>query len=120
MAHTNEVLFKVLIHNNSITGKFTAKTSLEHLKSELQVRKYIAFFYFNSNQKLTKYIFDNYLKALKKVLENRQFVFYVKELGQVPKIGFLRKVIFLILAIVYAITGKGITTFGQQIKKIKV
>jgi glycosyltransferase involved in cell wall biosynthesis len=120
MSHTNEVLFKVLIHDNSITGKFTDKISLKHLKSELQVRKYIAFFYLNNNQKLTKYIFDNYLKALKKVLENRQFLLYCKELYQVPTIGFVTKMKLFFIAVTYAITGKGIASFGRQIKKIKV
>jgi glycosyltransferase involved in cell wall biosynthesis len=120
MSHANEVLFKVLIHNDSITGKFSHKISLDHLKSELQVRKYIAFFYLNNKHKLTKYIFDNYLKALKKVLENRQFLFYCKELCQIPTIGLITKMKLFFIGVLYATTGKGLTSFGQQIKKIKI
>lgn len=120
ITYVNEVLFKVLIHSDSITGKFTAKTSLEHLQSELKVRKHIAFFYLNSEQTITKYIFDNYLKTLKKILENRQFLFCGKEIWLLPKIGWLTKVRLTVIAVLYAITGNGITIFSKTINAIKV
>lgn len=120
MVYVNEVLFKVLIHNDSITGKFTAKTSLDHLQSELKVRKQIAFFYINSEQKLTKYIFDNYLKTLKKILENRQFLFCGKEIWQLPLISWLTKVKLTAIAVLYAISGKGMMLFSKTINEIKV
>jgi glycosyltransferase involved in cell wall biosynthesis len=120
MTYVNDVLFKVLIHNDSITGKFVAKTSIEHLKSELKVRKHIAFFYLKHEQKPTKYIFDNYLKTIKKILENRQFFFAFQELWQVPKIGFSAKAQLYFIALGYALTGKGIASFSKAIKKIKV
>ena len=109
-----------LIHNDSITGKFSHKISLDHLKSELQVRKYIAFFYLNNKHKLTKYIFDNYLKTLKKILENRQFLFCGKEIWQLPKISWLTKLKLTAITVLYAVTGKGIMTFSKTINKIKV
>jgi len=120
ITYVNEVLFKVLIHNDSITGKFNAKTSLEHLQSELKVRKHIAFFYLNGEQKLTKYIFDNYLKTLKKILNNRQFLFYFQELWQVPVIGWFNKIKLSGIGVLYALTGKGMMTFSKTINKIKV
>ena len=120
MVYVNEVLFKVLIHNDSITGKFTAKTSLDHLQSELKVRKHIAFFYLNSEQTLTKYIFDNYLKTLKKILENRQFLFCGKEIWLLPKISCLTKLKLTAITVLYAVTGKGIMTFSKTINAIKV
>lgn len=120
MVYVNEVLFKVLIHNDSITGKFIARTSMEHLQSELKVRKHIAFFYINSEQMLTKYIFDNYLKTLKKILENRQFLFCGKEIWQLPKISWLTKLKLTAITVLYAVTGKGIMTFSKTINKIKV
>lgn len=120
MIYVNEVLFKVLIHNDSITGKFTAKTSLEHLKSELQVRKHIAFFYLNSEQKLSKYIFDNYVKTIKKIFENRQFLFGLQELWLVPKINFFTKLKLSLIVAVYGLSGKGIVAFTREVKKIKV
>jgi glycosyltransferase involved in cell wall biosynthesis len=120
MVHLNEIVFKVLIHNDSITGKFTARTSINHLKSELQVRKHIAFFYLNHEQKLTKYIFDNYLKTIKKILENRHFLYCFQELWQVPKIGFFTRAKLVAIAVIYGLTGKGIVSFSKEIKKIKV
>lgn len=120
ISYVNEVLFKVLIHNDSITGKFTARTSLEHLQSELKVRKDIAFFYINNEQTLTKYIFDNYLKTLKKILENRQFLFCGKEIWQLPKIGWLLKVKLIAIIVLYIISGKGMMLFSKTINAIKV
>ncbi|MBP6556926.1 MAG: glycosyltransferase family 2 protein [Flavobacterium sp.] len=120
VVYINEVLFKVLIHNESITGSFTNKKSLPNLKSELQVRKQIVFFYINSQNTLTKYIFDNYLKTIKKILEYKKLSFFYNELRQIPKVNGWFKIKLFLISVLFFATGKGMVYFSNQIKKVKV
>lgn len=120
LVYVNEVLFKVLIHHESITGNFASKTSLLHLKSELQVRKFIAFYFIKNNQKLTKYIFVNYLKTIKKILEQKKILFFYNEVRQIPKVSWLFKAKLFLISFLYIGTGKGMVYFSNQIKKVKV